>query len=366
LERLNGRDLRNLLTFSQGLLSLHSPEEFLDYTLPRIATLVSSEFSSFGDIDPSRPPSQMGRTWTRPFGLNPPGYTDWSQSLFAAEPTWLHFQQTRESLALRHSDFYSERQYRDTEHYALYNEMARPIRDMMVVIKATPSGCLHNFGSTRGKRFSERDRLVFDAIAPHIFQAYSNANAFSTISRHVVQLDSALENRNRAVVLLALDLHVTYVSDRAIAWITNHFGGFVADKLPDRIDLWLRRQLSAMRPKDDMAPAPEPMYARVAGGTICIRYTAVPEGWLLLLELKPDQPDTVALEALGITKREAEVLAYVALGKTSRDIADILSVGLRTIEKHLEHIFEHLGVENRTAAAAIALERWNADLRFGR
>lgn len=46
-----------------------------------------------------------------------------------------------------------------------------------------------------------------------------------------------------------------------------------------------------------------------------------------------------------LTAREGEVLAWVAHGKTNRDIADILGMSPRTVNKHLEHIFEKLGVE---------------------
>ena len=55
-----------------------------------------------------------------------------------------------------------------------------------------------------------------------------------------------------------------------------------------------------------------------------------------------------------LTPREAEVLSWLAKGKTNRDIADILGMSPRTVNKHLEHIFEKLGVETRTAAAAVA------------
>jgi DNA-binding NarL/FixJ family response regulator len=55
-----------------------------------------------------------------------------------------------------------------------------------------------------------------------------------------------------------------------------------------------------------------------------------------------------------LTAREGEVLLWVSRGKTNRDIADILGMSPRTVNKHLEHIFEKLGVETRTAAAAAA------------
>ncbi len=60
------------------------------------------------------------------------------------------------------------------------------------------------------------------------------------------------------------------------------------------------------------------------------------------------------LSHAGLTPRETEVLAWLARGKTNRDIADILGMSHRTVNKHLEHIFEKLGVETRAAAAALA------------
>jgi DNA-binding NarL/FixJ family response regulator len=60
------------------------------------------------------------------------------------------------------------------------------------------------------------------------------------------------------------------------------------------------------------------------------------------------------LAAAALTSRETEVLSWVAKGKTNKDIADILGLSSRTVNKHLEHIFEKLGVETRAAAAGLA------------
>ncbi len=63
------------------------------------------------------------------------------------------------------------------------------------------------------------------------------------------------------------------------------------------------------------------------------------------------------LEPLGLTPREAEVLFWVARGKTNDEIATVLGIGLTTVKKHLESTYAKLGVENRTTAAAMALEQ---------
>jgi DNA-binding NarL/FixJ family response regulator len=75
--------------------------------------------------------------------------------------------------------------------------------------------------------------------------------------------------------------------------------------------------------------------------------------WLLRLRPAGESPHP-RLASAALTPREAEVLSWVAKGKTNRDIADILGMSPRTVNKHLEHVFEKLGVETRAAAAALA------------
>jgi len=63
-----------------------------------------------------------------------------------------------------------------------------------------------------------------------------------------------------------------------------------------------------------------------------------------------------ALTSLKLTPREKEVLFWISRGKSNHDIGVILGAKTGTICKHVEHIFGKLNVENRTAAAVIALE----------
>lgn len=58
--------------------------------------------------------------------------------------------------------------------------------------------------------------------------------------------------------------------------------------------------------------------------------------------------------SFALTQREAEVLLWLSRGKTNRDIADILSLSARTVNKHLEQVFHKMGVDNRTSAAVMA------------
>jgi len=66
--------------------------------------------------------------------------------------------------------------------------------------------------------------------------------------------------------------------------------------------------------------------------------------------------DRAALQAaFALTSREAEVLLWISRGKANRDIGEILNISPRTVNKHLEQVFVKLGVENRSAAAAVAV-----------
>jgi DNA-binding NarL/FixJ family response regulator len=81
-----------------------------------------------------------------------------------------------------------------------------------------------------------------------------------------------------------------------------------------------------------------------------------PDEYLLrLIEGEIGDDRALLRQKLKVTEREAEVLLWIARGKSNRDIADILDLSPRTVNKHLEQIYAKLGVENRTSAAALAV-----------
>jgi DNA-binding NarL/FixJ family response regulator len=73
-----------------------------------------------------------------------------------------------------------------------------------------------------------------------------------------------------------------------------------------------------------------------------------------LTEDDGDDNNQFLRQHLALTQREAEVLTWIARGKSNRDIGEILGISPRTVNKHLEQIFMKLGVENRASAAAQA------------
>lgn len=80
-----------------------------------------------------------------------------------------------------------------------------------------------------------------------------------------------------------------------------------------------------------------------------------------LIESKPEVDETSLLcEHFSLTEREGEVLYWVSQGKSNKELAMILGISPRTVNKHLESIFEKMLVENRTTAAGMALKVINS------
>lgn len=130
---------------------------------------------------------------------------------------------------------------------------------------------------------------------------------------------------------------------------------------------WLHALQTADRPTQAPAVRAHPWLIEVmdtgearmpcpGAGVLAGRYIGQsgPGESLILLSMAPTDASLQRLHNVRLTPRESEVLSWLAKGKTNRDIADILGMSPRTVNKHLEHVFEKLGVETRSAAAAIA------------
>ena len=113
----------------------------------------------------------------------------------------------------------------------------------------------------------------------------------------------------------------------------------------------------------DPQAATQPLVCSTAEGAWRLKRLGQLSGQEILVAIEPAAPsaDTDALscqrlaQRFALTPREAEVLLWLSRGKANRDIAQILGLSPRTVDKHLEQIYAKLGVENRTAAAAIAV-----------
>jgi len=208
-----------------------------------------------------------------------------------------------------------------------------------------------------GSDFSERDRLLLSALRPHIVQALRNAESFSQMKGEVALVLQGLEEIGRGIVLLGPDGGIRSATRVARQWMTTYFGqrAVRAKHLPEALQRWVRFQGTTIRSSGDVFSAREPLVVECQDSRLVVRLIPASGGGLLLLEQRHTAQSPASFESLGLSRREAEVLAWVAQGKTDAAIGTILSLSPRTVAKHLEHIYQRLGVENRSAAVALAL-----------
>ena len=101
-----------------------------------------------------------------------------------------------------------------------------------------------------------------------------------------------------------------------------------------------------------------PVLSPLPAGPLRISYVGRIGPDEFLLRLAPQEIEELPpqlFEPYRLTARELDVLLWIVRGKSNRDAAEILGMSARTVDKHLEHLYIKLGVENRTSATALVL-----------
>lgn len=213
----------------------------------------------------------------------------------------------------------------------------------------------------RPKRdFTERDRLILNMIRSHLFQAYQNAQALTQTQQELAQLNKTLEQLG--IIILTRDLNVQRMTCRAGQLLLQYFqiSSPSVTHLPENLWRWLKHQICQLTVTNKITSPCLPLQLEGQGKRLVVRLIPdLPnEQYLLLLQEELPQSFSVELlELLGLTKREAEVLFWVSKDKSNQEIALILGCSKKTVQKHLEHIYEKFGVQTRAAAIVCALQQ---------
>ncbi len=214
----------------------------------------------------------------------------------------------------------------------------------------------HNYTEQRVQRLCQRDRYLLNLIDPHITQSYQNAIAFTLIQEQLDRRDRVLEESG--TVLLSPDGQVQLMTKRAWKLLNQYFAKCSAHQLPQVLQQWLYQQISLLVNNSLPSPSSVPLHVGESIQKLTINLMPAPDGEQYLLRLKEHQAGSFSIDSLqllGLTRREAEVLWLIAKDLSNPDIAESLQCSLSTVKKHLEHIYEKLEVQTRTAAVMTAL-----------
>lgn len=157
---------------------------------------------------------------------------------------------------------------------------------------------------------------------------------------------AALDDSGRALVALAGDGRILWTTPRSARIIAEIFAG----ALPMAIVAALQR----------LAETGDQGVLRhdTPGGRVefALVTRSAPDEWLFrLTEIRAGAEERRLAARHNLTEREAEVLLWISRGKANREISEILGISPRTVNKHLEQVFEKMGIENRASAAAAAV-----------
>lgn len=200
-----------------------------------------------------------------------------------------------------------------------------------------------------------------EGAVDYIVKPFRNEEVLARVGAHINQarLTSRVEEVLQLSGLSALAIDttgaITWISPAAHALLATSGGSTSA--IPKLPPVLLDFALSYIRGQQHNSPVRFQLGDLSAKISECAYVGDKAGEYLLQLQKTSSEPNVDALRSdLGLTAREAEVLMWISRGKTNKDIGEILGSSPRTVNKHLEHIFEKLGVSTRSAAVSVAMQ----------
>jgi DNA-binding CsgD family transcriptional regulator len=334
--RLEHGDFEAVLDIVRTVSAARDPDEFSRRVVVAIAGLIPSDVVTINEVDP-----EAGRTvyMAEPESFPiPPDGEEILAALADQHPLISNFVATGDGSAHRMTDFCTQDEFHAS---ALYQRLYRPmgVEYQMAVVLPAPRPVVLGIALNRSDiDFSERERALLNLLRPHLVQAWYSAKD----QGHLRTLLSAATDATAATT----------------------------SSLPVKVGRWMAGQESRLQ-GDAPLELLKPLRAEIDGRRMVLRYLpgqSVHPGALLLREERRG-PKPVGFDALGLTRREAEIVGLVIRGESNAAIGEALHVSPATIKKHLDNIYVKLGVRGRgrlTAFVQDVLERQPVTGHLGR
>ena len=403
MEILNSQDIQLVSTCIQQLYSLRTLAEFPEWVMLLLEDLISSEesFCCSFTTQVTMMAGTMKHSWA---DVATPEY-------LRDNPALQNYLNTGNPAPNKISNFITDREFLDREglyetlfsHYGMRDQLGCMISDsrrddgaissfeevsidrlkslvdgsfsaedrpLLSAIVADPIAYYQNetlghlsIGFHRNNRsFSERDLAMLTVLAPHIKVAYYNAQQYSKIQRQ----SQAFDKLN--AIVLTISGEVSLMSASAANLLDRYFDGewMNSKRLPDIVNSWVKQQL--MVQQSELIVPMQALRIEKHDRQLKIELLcdfAAEQHLLICSERSRDFSPIQHFQSIGLSKREAEVLAFVAVDKTNPQISQQLGISQKTVKKHLEHIFSKLNASSRNDAVNKALQKLGGrDFRF--
>ena len=336
MQRLSEHDASALLAFVSELRALDDPLPFPPQVVAGLHSLISGDLAAYSELDPVERGSTL-HVWHTADGENLvyPDNEVWAKperelwwSVRHTHPVCAYRASTGDwTTARKVSDFMTLRAFRRTP---IYDAFYRGETDYWLDVGLPPEPRRTRvFIFTRFDQsdFDERDRLIASLVQPHLARRADEAEAALKAADALGAIEDGSIEEARRVVLCSGSGLIEFASASSRGLLERYLG-LDNGRLPTSV--LARRKL----------------IARAGDRSLHIRIARTGNLYLLMLEERDRRIER-------LSTREREVLDHVLLGKANEAIALHLGIARATVAKHLEHAYRKLGVQNRTAAAAL-------------
>lgn len=346
--RLSHRDLETLLSAIAELNADLDAQTLPERAVAAAAKIIHADSAAFTGISYSG--EYEGFFWDNSENVSPADMEIFAEFMHE-QPLFDAYIVKRRTETLQITDLMPAKEFQRTN---VYNEFYKKVgvRNQLVApMKITDDFFMSCSINTLRESFSDRDKLILSLMAPHFASVIRNSFAHE-------RLLGTLDAAHCGIISLTSQNAIAYVSRHARSLVEKYFAGEkrAANSLPESLARWLE-QIARNDKTNNFRLPPAPLKIIAECGELIVRpiiNSLTREKSLLLEEKKYFSPET--LKRFNLTRRETEVLFWIAQGKTDDVIKTILQISLRTVHKHVGNIYAKLGVETRIAAMLKTLD----------
>lgn len=322
-------------------------DEFRHGILPELRETVPADRASYNEFD-DRP----DRTWWIADPVLPisPELAERFAALVSQNPVLAHHQKTGDGRPRRISDFVDRATWHRME---VYTDFYRHVGVEAMIGFTLPSRPPVTIGIALIRQeddFSDAEVATVAAARPHLIRAYRTVELSTARRATIAALEAGLETLGSAVLVVDGHGRIDLATPSARRLLAGRLGGPAGRLAPDVVARLAERRAAR-------TPAIEPLILEEEDGTrLSLRVMRGPEGNTDMLVVEPGSSglSVAALQGLGLTRREAEALRWIALGRRGPQTAQLMGISPRTVETHLQNAYAKLNVRSATDAAATA------------